>query len=63
MLRLGNLYVKSYGDNEHGEAKKCLIDLFHVKIVVGLTLVKYGYIYSKRENFRAWGSNPPPFDL
>ena len=27
-LRLGNLYVISYGDIEHGEAKKCLIDLF-----------------------------------
>ena len=36
--------MKSYGDNEHGEAKKCLIDLFHVEIVVGLTLVNYGYI-------------------
>ena len=44
MLRLGNLYVKSYGDNEHGEANKCLIDLFQVEIVVdvGLTLVTYG---------------------
>ena len=44
MLRLGKLYVKSYGDNEHGEANKCLIDLFQVEIVVdvGLTLVTYG---------------------
>ena len=28
-----------------------------------LSLVKYGYIYSKREKFRAWGSNPPPSEL
>ena len=34
MLRLGNLYVESYGDNEHGEANKCSIDLFQVEIVV-----------------------------
>ena len=34
MLRLGNLYVKSYGDNKHGEANKCLIDLFQVEIVL-----------------------------
>ena len=36
--------MKSYGDNEHGEANKCLIDLFRVEIVVdvGLTLVTYG---------------------
>ena len=45
--------MKSYSDNEHGEAKKCLTDLFHVEIVVGLALVKYGYTYSKRENSHA----------
>ena len=32
--------MKRCGDNEHGDAKKCSIDLFQVEIVVGLTLVK-----------------------
>ena len=41
MLRLGNLYVKSYGDNEHGEANKCLIDLFQVEIVVDVGLTRW----------------------
>ena len=36
--------MKSYGDNEHGEANECLIDLFQMEIGVdvGLTLVTYG---------------------
>ena len=55
--------MKSYGDNEHGEANKCLIELFHVEIVVGLTNWLITVTFIANEKTRAWGSNPPPFDL
>ena len=42
--------MKRYGDDEHGEVKKCLVDLFQVEIVVGLTLVKYGYIIANKKS-------------